>query len=267
MSLGIVVKGPEGLVLAADSRVTLSARSPQGLIHVNFDNATKLLSFSAHDYIGAVTYGQAAINLRTAASLLPEFEATQFKETENNRIPVLDFATSLSNFFKEQWGEWAKELPRDYAGPDMTFLVGGFNENEPYGRVYGFDIPSKPEPVEQQPNSKEFGVTWGGQRQFVDRLLHGYDEILFEVVSKTLELDSEKIELLREALNQIQMPLPLQALPLQDCVNLAIFMIRTTISAQDLTVGIRGVGGPIDVATITRNEGLKFVQRKAMVGE
>jgi hypothetical protein len=63
------------------------------------------------------------------------------------------------------------------------------------------------------------------------------------------------------------MTIPLAVLPLQDCVDLALFFIRTTIVAQQLTVGIRGCGGSIDVATITRREGLRFVQRKRIVGE
>jgi hypothetical protein len=63
------------------------------------------------------------------------------------------------------------------------------------------------------------------------------------------------------------MSIPLQALPLQDCVDLAIFFIRTTINAQNLIVGLRGVGGPIEVATVTRREGLQFVQKKRIVGE
>ena len=69
------------------------------------------------------------------------------------------------------------------------------------------------------------------------------------------------------ALAVLQMPLPLQAMALQDCVNLALFFIRTTIDAQNLTVGIRGVGGPIDVAVITGTEGIQFVQRKEILGE
>lgn len=268
MSLGIVVKGPEGLVLAAESRITITAQLPQGPpIHVNYDNATKLLSFRGHNYVGAVTYGQAAIGLRTASSFLPEFESELFKKIKDKRIPVLDFAERLSEFFTRQWEEWQKQLQSEYVGPNMTFLVGGFNEGEPYGRVYAFDIPRKPKPVEQQPNPGEFGVTWGGQREFVDRLIHGYDENLLNIVSKTLNLQPQQVEVLRQALDRLRMPLPLPALPLQDCVDLAIFVIRTTIKAQELTVGIRGAGGPIDVATITRNDGLKFIQRKRIVGE
>ena len=85
MSLGVVIKGPEGLVLAADSRVTLEARQQNGApIPVNFDNATKLLAFSKpHKHVGAVTYGMAAIGVRTAHSYLPEFEVWLRKELES----------------------------------------------------------------------------------------------------------------------------------------------------------------------------------------
>ena len=45
MSLGIAFRGPEGVVLAADSRVTLYTQIPgQNLsIPSTYDNATKLL--------------------------------------------------------------------------------------------------------------------------------------------------------------------------------------------------------------------------------
>jgi len=269
MSLGIVVKGPEGLVLAAESRVTLGAKLPQGQqIHVNFDNATKLLSFGEpNSNVGVVTYGQAAIGLRTAYSFLPEFESELVEEHKNKRLSVRDFADFFSEFFLKQWKMGGMPEAKDHTGPNMTFVVGGFNEGEPYGRVFVIDIPKNPTPIEQQPTPGDFGITWGGQRQFVDRLIKGYDPILPKVLSDTLKLQSEQIAQLEQALNQLQMALPLQALPLQDCVNLAIFFIRTTMSAQDLTVGIRGVGGPIDVATITRSEGLKFIQRKKIIGE
>jgi hypothetical protein len=264
MSLGIIVKGPEGLVLAAESRITLEARPPQGPpIHVNYDNATKLLSFNKHDYVGVVTYGQAAIGLRTAASFLPEFES----QLEADRIPVLDFANRISDFFSRRWQEWEAQLQGEYAGPNMTFVVAGFDQDAPYGRVFVLEVPGNPAPVEQQPNPGEFGITWGGQREFVDRLIKGYDLRLLQIVSQTLNLQPEQVTQLETALNGLQMALPLQALPLQDCVKLAIFVIRTAITAQELTVGLRGAGGPIDVATITRNDGLQFVQRKRIVGE
>lgn len=261
MSLGIVVKGPEGLVLAADSRATLSAMLQTGQqLHVNFDNATKLLSFGPpHDFVGAVTYGLAAINLRTAASFLPEFQAA----LPADRLPVHTFAQHLSDFYMQQW---AAAVTGPYAGPDMVFVVGGFNDGEAYGRMYQFSIPNSPAPVEQVAAS-DFGINWGGQREVVDRLIQGFDAQLPDLVTNALSLQPEQVETVKQSLAQLQLPVPLQAMALQDCVDLAIFFVRTTIGAQKLMVGIRGVGGPIDVATITRQDGLKFVQRKQITGE
>ena len=46
MSLAVVIKGPEGIVLAADSRVTVQATPVGGsTTTAYFDNAPKLLSF------------------------------------------------------------------------------------------------------------------------------------------------------------------------------------------------------------------------------
>jgi hypothetical protein len=61
--------------------------------------------------------------------------------------------------------------------------------------------------------------------------------------------------------------IPWQFLPLQDLVDLAIFVLRATIMLQKWTVDLRGVGGPIDVATITRTEGFKYIQQKKICGE
>ena len=104
MSLGVVVKGPEGVVLAADTRVTLVAQresAPAPLI-VNFDNATKLLTFGdPHKLVGAVTYGDAVIGTRTAHSFIPEFEL----KLDGDRRSVYEYAQLLSEFFLERWKE------------------------------------------------------------------------------------------------------------------------------------------------------------------
>jgi hypothetical protein len=70
-----------------------------------------------------------------------------------------------------------------------------------------------------------------------------------------------------EVLPGLAMPIPYQFLPLQDCVDLAIFLIETTATLQGFATGARGVGGAVDVATITRTEGFRAVQEKRIVGE
>ena len=204
-----------------------------------------------------VTYGQAGIGNRTAASFVPEFEA----RIGEKPVDTAAFAAQLSKFYKEQWDA---AMPADYGGPSMTFVVGGFDGDgrAAYGRVFMIEIPQKPDPVELNAGNGNFGITWGGQTDHMDRLLKGFDRRLPELVAKTLNLTPAKRKEMETAISLLQMPLPLPAMPLQDCVDLAVFFLRTTITAQSLTIGTRGVGGPIDVATVTRSRGLEFIQRK-----
>ncbi|MEX2245143.1 MAG: hypothetical protein WEC75_00480 [Dehalococcoidia bacterium] len=259
-------------MLAADSRVTLMAQlaqpggQPPLLVPSTFDNATKLLRVQGQSHVGAVTYGLGAIGQaepRTAHSYIPEFEQ-QLAGT--NRLTVQDFATRLSDFFMEKWQ--AQNMPAAGQGQDMVFLVGGYDEGAPYGRVFEVFIPSRPVPHEQHGGAGEFGLVWGGQREYADRLIQGFDGNLPALVQAFTHGDDAQREALRLDLRaKLQVPVPFAFLPLQDCVNLAIFLIRTTIIMQQWIVGVRGVGGAIDVGVITQTDGFSEVQRKKITGQ
>ena len=264
MSLGIAFKGPEGIVLAADSRVTLTGQRPNSnlLVEAHYDNATKLLKVRGQDFAGAVTYGLGALGdrePRTAHSYLPEFETELAAE---KRLPVEEFATRLGEFFQHQWN--ATNTP---AGADpMVFLVGGFDEGDAYGRVFELAVPNAPTPVEKSAN--DFGITFGGQAEIAGRLLNGYDPQLENLVKANVHLNPAQTANLRQkVLQRLAMPIPYQFLPLQDCVDLAIFLIKTTATLQGWAAGARGVGGAIDVATVTRTDGFRAIQEKEIVGE
>jgi hypothetical protein len=264
MSLGIAIKGPEGLVLAAESRVTVGTKLGEYQVPVYFDNATKVFGLEEpNNFTGLVTYGQALIGQRTAYSFLPELDAS-LKAEGGARLPVKEISQRISDFYMSQW---KSAHTKPYVGPPMTFLVGGFDEGAPYGRIFEINLPTQPAPKEQSPGENQFGITWGGQREFVDRLIQGYDPQLFAILKKQAELQDEDVEALKKACAELQMKLPMNVMALQDCVDLALFFIKTTILGQELVVGIRGCGGQIDIATITRREGLRYVQRKQIRGE
>lgn len=259
LSLGLVIKSPSGLVLAADSRVTLGAQNieTKQTFLVHFDNATKVLRFNKpHTYVAAVTYGMAVVpgHQRTAESYLPEFE----QDAPQKRLSVEDFAQLLSKFYESFWKDALKGSA--YTDQPMVFLVGGYDEKAPYGRVFTFNLPGEPKPVEQHVDN--FGASWGGQMEIVDRIYKGWQSGLPERVAKLMGLDVGQQAKLREALNKEELQIPIGAMALQDCVNLAVTLIRTTIRIQELAVTVRGVGGPIDVVTITRTDGVKVVKFK-----
>ena len=265
MSLGIAIKAPEGIVLAAESRVTLGAKTAAGEIPVFFDNATKLWGLEApNNHIGIVTYGMGAIDLRTAHSFQPEFEEA-LKAKDGGRLKVAEVAEQLSVFYKKQFTAAA---PVPAGTPPMTFLVAGIDDGEAYGRIFQVDIPTRPTPVEHQGGSPPaFGITWGGQREFVDRIVQGYDHRILEILKQVGDLSDDDVRQFQKEFAPLGLTIPLQAMGLQDCVDVALFFIRTTIAGLELSVNLRGCGGHIDVATITRREGFHYVQRKAVVGE
>lgn len=259
MSLGICIKAAEGVVLAAESRVTYTI----GNAPVTFDSVTKLFSFSPpHNFIGVVTFGAAGIGSRTVQSFMPEFEAS----LERARLTVREYAERLSAFFGDHFDEWRTREPNTPVN-ETYFVLGGFDDGEPYGTTANFTIPSQRQPSIAFAGDN-FGMRWGGQRDVVDRIVVGYDPGVLPVLQQALGLTKEQLDAAAKELELFAKPLPFDIFGLQDAVDLAILFIRTTIETQRLmAVQSRGCGGPIDVATITRQEGLKFVQRKMLRGE
>lgn len=276
MSLGIAFKGPEGIVLAADSRVTLTLQqagpegSPTTLIPCTFDNATKLLRVDGCPNVGVVTYGLGAVGNfkpRTAHSYISEFEEEIERDRAEKKYPqgknytTEEFANKLSDFFAKRWLENKMPPAEKYQGPAMIFLIAGFDEGVPYGKVFEVQIPNIPVP--QEWHKDNFGPVWGGQQEIVTRLLNGCDPQLLPIVQKHFnKTDAEMIELKRILEPAIQMPIPYMFLALQDCINLSILLIQTTLGLQSYSIGIRGVGGEIDVATITRSGGFQLYREK-----
>ena len=274
-----MIKGSEGMVLAADSRVTLFNQIPQQpapnapvnappqilIIPATFDNATKVLKVEGQDHVGSVTYGLGAFMTtngpRTMHSFIPEFEQ-ELEQANTGRLSVSDFANRLSEFFLRQWNQHVNRPPNP--GEEISFLVGGYDVGASYGRGFLFVIPTHATPVEQNAGPGQFGITWGGQHDLVFRLLYGFDVELPEFVRATLNLTPQQLLTLRQQMEpRFAAGIPFQFLPLQDCVDLAVFLIQSTIRFQKFrTTVVRGVGGSVDVATVTRDTGLEFLSRR-----
>ncbi len=284
MSLGIAIKSAEGIVLAADSRVTIMAQAPPGMIPAapqggppptlilpaTYDSATKLLRFHERQ-MGAITFGRGSIgstiqSQRTAASYLPEFER-RLAENHPGEVPAEEFARLLGHFFLDRWNE-AGMPPQVPAGQGMTFFVGGFTGTEPTGRLYELDVPGHPEPAER--HAGDLGAMWGGQRDVVDRVLQGFDpRVLDFVLTNTNQQlpQAQRDALYEQMRNNFNQPIPWALLPLRDCVHIAHFLVKATISIQGWSLGIRGVGGEVDVATITRTDGFQHIKVKEITAE
>jgi hypothetical protein len=238
------------------------------LIPATFDNATKVLTAAGQDYVGAVTFGLGALipasGPRTMQSFIPEFEK-ELELAKTKRLSVKDFAHKLSNFFLRQWNNHINRPANP--GEEINFLVGGYDDGEAYGRAFSFAIPNDATPTEQNGGPGQFGITWGGQHDLVARLLNGYDIGLLQFLQSSLNLSPNQIAALKPQMDlHFAAGIPYQFLPLQDCVDLATFLIKNTIEFQKFRTTVRGVGGHVEVATITRDHGFQFVSRRKLMG-
>jgi hypothetical protein len=195
---------------------------------------------------------------------MPEFEAEIATE---RRLTVEGFASRLGAFFLKQWQDM-KMPPTPALNDNMFFLVGGYDENKPYGDLYSVQVPSSPKATKLIPDG-QFGANWGGQTEMTDRLLRGFDPGLPNIVQEIQGIPANQRDsgLGAKLQGRLGIPVPWQFLPLQDCVDLSIFLVRTTITLQKWVVGVRGVGGAVDVVTITRTGGTKEIQVKQLIGE
>ncbi len=259
MSLAITVITPEGIVQAADSRVSIPINLTENLIsYSHLDNATKLLTFDApHDSISVTTYGAGTIGARTAHSFIKEFQEILPK----TRISVRSFALKLQEFYKS---EWEKIVDNPQTDP-MVFQIAGINNNQQFGELYVVSVPGTDPPKKVIKNG-DFSVYWGGDDHIVNRLIQGRDlridgQILAD---ETLSDTHEAIGNIFSEIAGLHL-LPLGSYALQDGIDLARFLIDTTEKMQKLSLNLKTVGGEIDVSCITKGGGCNIINKKKVV--
>jgi len=252
--LAITVICPEGIVQAADSRVTLIHPVSETLITNNtFDNAKKLLVFKEpHTHVSVTTYGSGTINGRTIHGYNTEFAST----LPDKRIPVKEFAERFQKFFKQRWDK-AEHDDTD----NISFQVAGIDEDKNYGELYSITLPTNKPPVLTLKEG-DFNFMWGGDIFIVSRIVSGVDPTLPALIeNENFPVDvKEKIDSIIE--NVSPSNFPIHSYALQDAVTLARFLIATSINAQELSIGLRTIGGNIDICTITQENGCGYISNK-----
>lgn len=266
-TVAVVVKVPEGLVLAADSRTTYPNKKDQ--YRIATDNARKVFRLAKN--CGCVTWGDAFIEGQNVNSLIQEFKA-QKKWDPNSSRDIGQILTSFKKFFRNKKGR-------------PSFIIAGYDSDREI-KIFEWRPGWK---QEKRYFAKVIaGHLWAGQDDVITRLLKGYDgrfdyNPILNVLDSALvsKIDSIQIDTLKHSIQTaIQNELRsldyieiLGRMTLQDGIDFALFLIQTTVNFQRFTDGIvkdpgtfPGVGGPIDVAVITP-KGFEWIQKKELVGE
>jgi hypothetical protein len=255
MTLGIVINAPEGLVFATESRTAVDWTLPNGSKRwIHHDATYKLLTLNMpNNWIAAVHSGIGNIGDRSVHSFVPDIEA----QLAGRRFSVEEFAKRLSTFFKKKWDETPQLKESAFS---MEFLIGGFNKKDEHGRLYIVKIPHEPEPT------KQGEMSFIGETDIAHRLMLGYSSAFPKLLSDS-SFTNEQIARILKVAEPLKLIFPYGVMGLQGYVDLAMLLIRTTIDTTQLWAYKRMCGGPIDVATITRKDGLRYVQVKEIKAE
>jgi len=108
-----------------------------------------------------------------------------------------------------------------------------------------------------------FGVNWDGEYEALDRLILGVGTGFSEAAA--LVLPAERLpEVQRQIIGHLYEHLVMAAMPIQDAIDLARFLVETTAGFVrfSLPKQPKTVRGPVEIAAITKHEGLRWVQRR-----
>lgn len=276
MTIAISLKVNDGLVLAADSASTLIEHSapgtPGSVVNV-YNNANKVANLRKGFPIGAVTWGAGSIGPASISTLLKDvrsrFTGVAGQEhaswkLEKDSYTIEEVAIRVREFMFEEkyqaaFADWPPETQ-----PALGFIVAGHARREPLADEYQILIQNGecPPPQPLRPHEAA-GVTWNGEPDAITRLLLGFAPQLPQVLGQHLGISAEQLPTAIDVLRRnVEWPLVHAAMPIQDAIDLAEFLVDLTIKASRFKPGAPTVGGEIEIAAITIHEGFKWVRRK-----
>jgi hypothetical protein len=264
MTLAVTVVCQDGVVVAADSRTTLSNYRAS---RVGSDYTHKVFGSGR---VAAATWGEAFILGRSMAGHMADFAEAEVANCDHPEAA----AERLAEYFGDLYDQM---LPHDLdlavSEPSaLGFLVAGYDERG-LAEAWEVDVPHRAIGLVAT-NEGGGGAVWRGQSDVVTRLLAGYDQVLLKRLARDHHRERE-YHALEPLLEQLTYSIPFDTMNLQDGIDLAVLCLRTTIAVQRFSLGALaeapafswpGVGGPIEIATVTERGGFGWVQRTAIHG-
>ena len=272
MTIAISLKVNDGLVLAADSATTLISKTPSGETRVGhiYYSACKIFNVIRGRPIGVMTWGSGSIGTSSISTLCKDlrrrFEDRSAEDKKWHvdaddysieRIAQLVREFMYDELYEPFFADWDEK-------PSLSFIVGGYSTGADMAEEYQINIEKGKctDAFEARPKS-ECGMTWGGETEAIHRVVLGYGKRLGEVLETRLKVPESQIKPAMETISQnLFVPLITPPMPIQDAIDLAGFLVDLTIKFSQFSPGAQTVGGPIEIAAITKHEGFKWVRRK-----
>jgi hypothetical protein len=262
MSIIVSVKINDGIVMAADSATTFY--TADGKPSQIYEHAIKIVNLIKGLPIGVMACGSGGVGNASIATLLKDLRQRLIGDNDhgdwrlNPKDYTMEFVSSrVHQFFNEK----AEESGFKHF---LLLRICGYSSGRPLPEIWQVVLNEGKcaDPLRVQQES-DVGMCWNGEPEALNRLILGIGTIT-EDGAKAIGMTQQQIaDLLPKLIPHTDEALILAAAPIQDAINLARFLVETTIGFMRYAVNrAKTVGGPIEIAAITKHEGFKWVQRK-----
>ena len=261
MTIIASVKVRDGLVLATDSMTTIQGTIDEAghkAVIKTYSNAKKLFHIGDAP-IGAMIFGIGNIGQRSIEGLMFDFSTKELpKLSQEEKENVKEVAKVLFGYFSNLYnGEFAG-VPQEQKLRDFRFgvFVAGCSTGKPFVEEWEFLLP-KDKRVRQVRSDTTFGASWRGIDLPFTRLLKGFDPR-----SRTkLKEHGVAEDVIKESLESWKASIAYDGMPVQDAINLAVFIVKTTIGLVSFEIGAPSCGGPLQVASILPDGTFKWIAK------
>lgn len=254
----VSVKINDGVVMAADSASSFAS----GMI---YHNSRKIVNVREGLPVGAMVTGAGGIGNESVDTLLKDLRrrlsgddaAHADWELDPDNYSMQCIASRLRQFLFEE------KSKANGAAAWTKLRLCGYSAKRPLAEVWEINLMGEtcPAPVCIQ-SEQEFGLRWDGEYEALDRLIFGLGTRFNEFAMKHGLSSGEAAELRQKLVPDLYELLFVEAMPIQDAIDLARYLVETTIGFIKYSVSRpKTVGGPIEIAAIRKHEGFQWVQR------
>lgn len=276
MTIAIAVRVNDGVVLAADSASTLESDEIPGAartLPTIYNNANKILNLRKGTPIGAAVWGQGSIGFSSMATVLkdlrrlfataPDAESEWWFDPNNYRLS--DIANLVRRYLVEQ------RIPAAIADSieltnSIGVLVTGYSSLGELAEAYAIEISVNGACESAQPVSpgQHQSISYHGQQEAIHRLILGVGTEIVDGLQLALQdVDEDTATQISGSLTtHLRKSMVRPYMPIQDAIDLAEFLADASAKFIRFTQGAHVVGGPIEIAAITKHEGFKWIRRK-----
>jgi hypothetical protein len=271
MTIVVTVRVTDGIVLAADSATSFSDQN--GTVVKVYNNANKIFNLVKVWPIGAMTYGAGSIGTESISTLsknlrerltpvqfaMPGFDQDPLA-LERSTYTIEGTARTAMEFFEERY---KAAYPQPVPGFFLGYRVCGYSADGVLPEAWEIKIleNSTEGPIRLYEDD-HFGPRWNGEREALDRLILGMGSRTADALTALGADPATAQQTVDGLVNHLYANLYLPAMPIQDAIDLAEFLVETAVKFAHFSLRAATVGGPIEVATITKHEGFKWAARK-----